>query len=448
MRWDQGEAKRTIERILSLAGPGEWELELTARTSSHTRFARNEISTSGFVEDVDLSVTSRREGRSGSVGTNDLSTAGLKAAIARAAEMRDLMPADPEAVEMLGPQSYPALEKKYDDATARARAAERASGVKTTLGLAQRKSLTSAGFFENRVTHRAIGNSKGNFGYHLSTDAEFSVTMRTGDGTGSGWAAGASPRLDDLDVKSLARRAADKGIASASPRDVPPGDYTVVLEPAAVVDLLQTLQFGALQARAADEGRSVFSKQGGGSRVGEKVVHESVTLRTDPFDPRLPGAPWSVRGGFGGESTDGLPNRPIAWIEKGVLKRLYADRYWAGKTGVEATPFPGSLVLEGGTGSFEGLIAGTDLGLLVTRFFYIRTVNPQTWQLTGLTRDGLFLIEKGKIVHPVTNLRFNESPIVMLQNIEAMSVSSPAGRMVVPAIRSREFTFTSKSDAV
>lgn len=447
MRWDQGEAKKTIERILSLAGPGEWEVELSARTSSHTRFARNEIGTSGFVEDVDLGVTARQDGRSGTVGTNDLSTAGLKAALARAAEMRDFMPVDPETVEMLPVQKYPTLEK-YDDATALARAADRAHGVKATLGLAQRRSLTSAGFFENGVSHRAIGNSRGNFGYHLSTDAEFSVTMRTADGTGSGWAAGSSPRLRDLDAKSLARSAADKGVASAAPRDVPPGDYTVILEPAAVAALLQTLQLGALQARAADEGRSVFSKQGGGSRVGEKVAHESVTLRTDPFDARLPGAPWSVRGGFGEGATDGLPNRRIAWIEKGVLKTLYADRYWAGKTGVEATPFPGSLVLDGGKESLAALIAGTERGLLVTRFWYIRTVNPQTWQLTGLTRDGLFLIEKGKITHPATNLRFNESPLVMLANVEGMTAAVPAGRMVVPAIRSREFTFTSKSDAV
>ncbi|MEK7284217.1 MAG: DNA gyrase modulator, partial [Acidobacteriota bacterium] len=189
MRWDRDEAKKTIERILALAGPGEWEAELSARTSSHTRFARNEISTSGFVEDVDLGVTARQDGRSGTVGTNDLSTSGLKAAIARAAEMRDLMPVDPEAVEMLPAQKYPALEK-YDDATALARAADRAHGVKATLGLAQRRSLTSAGFFENGVSHRAIGNSRGNFGYHLSTEADFSVTMRTADGTGSGWAAG------------------------------------------------------------------------------------------------------------------------------------------------------------------------------------------------------------------------------------------------------------------
>ncbi|MBI1950812.1 MAG: hypothetical protein HYS34_05540, partial [Acidobacteria bacterium] len=174
MRWDRDEAKKTIERILSLAGPGEWEVELSARTSSHTRFARNEISTSGFVEDADLSVTARRDGRSGTVGTNDLSPAGLQAAIARAAEMRDLMPVDPEAVEMLPAQKYPVLEK-YDDATAAARAAERASGVKATLSLARRRALTAAGYFENGVSHRAIRSSKGNFGYHLSTDAEISV---------------------------------------------------------------------------------------------------------------------------------------------------------------------------------------------------------------------------------------------------------------------------------
>jgi len=177
------------------------------------------------------------------------------------------------------------------------------------------------------------------------------------------------------------------------------------------------------------------------------VAHEAVTLRTDPMEPRVPAMPWSAPGPFGGTAS-GLPNRRVAWIEKGVLKTMFADRYWAGKTGVEPTPFPASLVLEGGRETLDTLIAGTDRGLLVTRFWYIRTVNPQTWQLTGLTRDGLFLIEKGKITAPAVNLRFNESPVVMLQNIEGMTPAVPAGRMLVPAIKSREFTFTSKSDAV
>jgi len=443
---DRDGAKQTIERVLSLRKDGDLEVELVARTSSHTRFARNEITTSGFVEDVALTVAARRERRSGAVSTNDLSSEGLKQAVTRAVELRDLMPVDPEWVETLPPQKYPTLEK-YDREAERARAGDRAPGVKAALTLADRRKLTAAGFFENSVERRAIANSKGNFGFNESSDVEFSVTMRTSDGTGSGWASSYSPRFSEVDPKSLARRAADKGVESAKPREVPPGDYTVILEPDAVAALVQTLQFGALSKRAADEGRSVFSKEGGGNRIGEKVAHEAVTLRTDPMEPRVPAMPWSAAGPFGGTAS-GLPNRRVAWIEKGVLKTMFADRYWAGKTGVEPTPFPASLVLEGGRETLDALIAGTDRGLLVTRFWYIRTVNPQTWQLTGLTRDGLFLIEKGKIAAPAVNLRFNESPVVMLQNIEGMTPAVPAGRMLVPAIKSREFTFTSKSDAV
>ncbi len=168
---------------------------------------------------------------------------------------------------------------------------------------------------------------------------------------------------------------------------------------------------------------------------------ESVTIVSDPADPRVPGVPWT-----GG--AEGFPNRRVAWIEKGILKTLHTDRYWARETKREPTQAPGSFVMDGGSGSIDDLVASTERGLLVTRFWYIRTVNPQTAQLTGLTRDGLFLIEKGKITTPCVNLRFNESPVVMLQNAEALSAAVPAGRMVVPAIRARAFTFTSKSDAV
>jgi predicted Zn-dependent protease len=177
------------------------------------------------------------------------------------------------------------------------------------------------------------------------------------------------------------------------------------------------------------------------------MFHESVTLRTDPFDPRVPGGPWSEGFFFAGNSF-GLPNRRVAWIERGVLKSLHVDRYWAQATRTDPTPFPGSLVMEGGSGTLEDLIAATEKGLLVTRFWYIRTVNPQTAQQTGLTRDGLFLIENGRIAAPVVNLRFNESPVVMLQNVEMLSAAEPAGDMVLPAIKSRAFTFTSRSDAV
>jgi predicted Zn-dependent protease len=444
--WTPERARATIEQILSLRTQGDGEVAITARASSNTRFARNEITTSGFTRDLAVRITSVHEGRAGTITTNDLSPAGLKAAVARAEELRALTPPDPEMMELLPKQEYPALVKFHPESAA-ARAKKRAAGVKATLALAARQSLTAAGFYENESVIRAIGNSKGNFGFHRATDVSFSTTMRTADATGSGWAGGSSPRFAEVDPTSLARRAADKGVASARPREAPPGDYTVILEPEAVANLLQYLQFGALLARAADEGRSVFSKEGGGSRIGEKVAHESVSIVSDPFDPRVPGSPWSGGGFFEGR-TDPIPNRRVAWIEKGVLKALHTDRYWAKETGKEPTPFPGSVVMAGGTQTLEELIASTDKGLLVTRFWYIRGVNPQTAQLTGLTRDGLFIIEKGKITGPAVNLRFNESPVVMLQNVEGLTPAVPAGGMVLPAIKSRAFTFTSRSDAV
>jgi predicted Zn-dependent protease len=266
--------------------------------------------------------------------------------------------------------------------------------------------------------------------------------MRTRDGTGSGWAGLDSPRLSDVRAGDLAMRAAKKAQSSAKPRDLAPGKYTLVLEPDAVRGLV--LRLGrALSARAAEEGRSFLSRPGGGTRIGEKLFSEMVTLRSDPFDPRIPDRPWEDTGG-----SSGLPSQKATWIAKGIVEALPRDRYWAGKTGKPPLPFSSSLVLEGGRGTLEDLIAGTERGLLVTHFWYIRSVNAQKVQLTGLTRDGLWLVEKGKIVGPVNNLRFNDSPVNLLANVEAMSASVSTGAMVVPAMRVREFNFTSKSDAV
>ena len=279
--------------------------------------------------------------------------------------------------------------------------------------------------------------------------------MRTADGTGSGYAWFASPRVADIDATSLADRAAAKAESSAHPRDLPPGRYTVILEPAAVADLLMFLAF-SMNARSADEGRSFLSKPDGGSRIGEKFFADGVTLRSDPFDRRNPGNPWTGGGGrFGGRGGDsgGLPARRTTWIENGVIKTLAVDRYWAKKTKVEPVPLSGGLILEGSDKTLDALIAETERALLVTRFWYIRPVNPLNATVTGLTRDGVWLVEKGKIVHPVNNFRFNDSPVNLLKNLEATSVPVRAGgsefsSMIVPAIRARDFLFTSKSDAV
>jgi len=222
---------------------------------------------------------------------------------------------------------------------------------------------------------------------------------------------------------------------------------------------VQMMGFG-MQARAAEEGRSFLSKKGGGTLAGEKLFPEFITLRSDPFNKLYSALPWGGGGGgFGGGGGGfgggggGLPADRITWIENGVVKNLVYDRYWAVKAGKQPTPFPNRLVLDGGGKSLADLIASVDRGLLVTRFWYIRVVNPQSMQVTGLTRDGVFLIEQGKVTAPVMNFRFNQSPVEMLKNTVVMGtpvrVRGGEGQgMIAPAIVAKDFSFTSISDAV
>jgi predicted Zn-dependent protease len=214
-----------------------------------------------------------------------------------------------------------------------------------------------------------------------------------------------------------------------------------VLEPAAVTDLVPLIG-GALNARTADEGRSPFSKPGGGTRIGEKVMDGRVTLYSDPADPQLLGQPFD---------NDGLPLRRIVWIENGVLRNLSYSRFWAQKQGTEPTgpALAGGLALSGGTKSTEEIIAGCARGILVTHFFYIRSLDPRTVLQTGLTRDGTFLIENGKITRSLRNFRWNESPLLMLNRLEDIGrpVVTTTGRLM-PAIRVRDFNFSSLSEAV
>jgi predicted Zn-dependent protease len=447
------DAKKLTDSILAYSKAPECEVFVDVTHSGHTRFAANDVTTSGSARDLAISITSRGEGRSGTTRVNDTDTGALRRAVARSEEMMRAASVDPEFVAGLSAQQYPDIPAFHDE-THQAGAAERGTGVASALKLARERKLNASGYSEVSSRWSAIANKKGNFGYHASTNASFSTTMRTEDGTGSGWAGREAPKFTQIPAGELAERAAKKAVDSAKPREIEPGRYTVILEPQAVADLIGNFG-GALSLRAADEGRSFFSKPGGGTKVGEKVFHESVTMRSDPFDPRIPGRPWAGGGGggflgfggFGGGGFTGLPVGKTTWVEKGVLKALTVDRYWGGKTGKEPLAFAG-LVMEGGTGTLDDLIAGAQKALLVTRFWYIRVVNPQNIQLTGLTRDGVWLVENGKITGSVMNLRFNESPVTLLNNVEAMSAPVSTGEVIVPAIRSSAFLFTSKSDAV
>jgi len=448
MNWTSQKARELCDRILSYSKARECEVSLGLGEAGHTRFAANDVTTAGTARTVRIRITSREGGRSGSTTTDALDDSLLREAVERSEALMAASRPDPEQVEGLGPQHYPEI-PAYDEATALAGPVQRRDGVRPALDQARDRGLNASGFFENTATSAAIANKKGNFAFHRSTSAAYSVTMRTTDGTGSGYAAFASPRAADIDAPALAAQAAAKAETSAHPHDLPPGRYTVILEPEAVADLLMWMVF-SMNARSVDEGRSFLSKPGGGSRVGEKVFADAVTVRSDPFDRRNPGTPWAWAG-FGDPAV--LPARRTTWIEKGVVRSLLVDRYWAQKTKVEPVPFSGGLTLEGSDKTLDALIAETERALLVSRFWYIRFVNPLNVTVTGLTRDGVWLVEKGKVVHPVNNFRFNDSPVNLLKNLEATSKPVRAGgsefsSMIVPAIRAHDFLFTSKSDAV
>ncbi|MFQ6676595.1 MAG: metallopeptidase TldD-related protein, partial [Fidelibacterota bacterium] len=301
-----------------------------------------------------------------------------------------------------------------------------------------KEDLISAGFFENGHAFSSVMNNRGLFAHAETTHASFSVTVRTPDETGSGWAADGSRNVRKVDYIDVSRRAISKAAASRNPRTLEPGTYPVILEPQAVADFVRFAGF-SMNARYADEGRSFFSRPGGGNKIGEKVAGDGITLVSDPAHPELLGRPFWW---------DGLPARRRVWIENGVLKQLFYDRFWAQKQGKEPTGFPSSIVLEGDDRSLEDLIKETDRAVLVTRFWYIRFVDPQTLLLTGLTRDGTFWVEDGEIRHAIKNFRFNESPMAVLNHVTGMTRPERAGGMLVPAIRASQFTFSSLSEAV
>jgi predicted Zn-dependent protease len=439
------DARALADRVLKFSTAGQTRVTISSIWSGNTRFADATITTGGGVTDTSVTVTVTLGRRRASSSTNVLDDAGLKRTVDLAATLARLAPEDPELMPELGPQTYSSvdafIERTTDlDPETRAGAVRAAVDSVRASGKAA-GDVFAAGFLEANGRVVAVANSNGLFAYHRTSDVDFSVTARTPDGTGSGWARSGARDWGRIDPAAVGRIAAQKAVASRNPQSIEPGLYTAVLEPQAVNDLVPLLA-GALSARNADEGRSPFSKAGGGNRIGEKVADERVTLYSDPADPALLGQPFD---------NEGLPVGRVVWIEKGILRNLAYTRFWAQKQGVRPTGGValGGLTLAGGTKSTEELIAGCERGILVTHFFYIRALDPRTVLQTGLTRDGAFLVEKGKITRALKNFRWNESPLLLLNRLEDIGRPEPtaAGRMM-PALRVRDFNFTSLSDAV
>ena len=441
----RAQAEDVAKRALKASTADETRVTINSAARADTRFALNQVTTSGENRDVTVTITATVGGRSASVSTNRLDEASLAQAARQATEIAKLVPANPERMPELGPQQYPPARQR--DVTLPS-PAERAAAAKVVTEQARKAGAIATGFIECRAGATALANSKGLFAYDAANVVTMTATVRTPDGTGSGWACSDGDTFGDIDAQRVAATAVEKAISSRNPVAVEPGRYVTILEPTAVGNLVQLI-VGSMSARAADEGRSFFSKAGGGNKIGMKVVDERVTLITDPADTP------SLSGGF---DFDGQPLEKVVWIENGVAKNLNYDRFWAQKQGKSPTRTSGrSLRMLGGTTSVADMIKSTERGMLVTRFWYIRSVDPRTILNTGLTRDGTFLIENGKVTRPVKNFRFNESPIFFLNSLEAMGPAvrvnasealGAGGATYMPTIKVRDFTFSSLSDAV
>ncbi|MDQ1473384.1 MAG: hypothetical protein QOJ99_4864 [Bryobacterales bacterium] len=448
------EAQKIAQKVIGYSTFPECQVSVTASGQAYTRFANNGITTASLGLRQNVSVTVTRDAKTGSYAADDLDDASLRAAVKKAEELANLAPPNSERLAALGPQQYPRT-FDLDERTAKARAPEMIPHVKTIIDIALKQKLVAAGLIER--THRvtAVANKTGLFGFHEAADSQLTTTVRMADGSSSGWAGQPSTRIAELDSAKLGAVASEKCAQWKNAQRIDPGNYTVVLEPTAAADIVRLIESG-FSGRNTEEGRTFLSKRGGGTMLGEKLFPEFITLRSDPFDPRQPSSPWTG---------DLLPAKAITWIDKGVTANLAYDRYWATKTGKQPTPGGGgrgggggfggggSLQLDGTETPLESLIAGVERGLLITHFWYIRGVNPQTLQQTGLTRDGVFLIENGKITTPVLNFRFLESPVRLLKNTtkvgQAIRVRGlEGGMMIAPALVATDFPLPSISDAI
>ncbi|MES2753142.1 MAG: TldD/PmbA family protein [Pseudomonadota bacterium] len=437
------QAKAILTKVVALSKADECTASLSGGIAGNIRFALNNVSTSGIVDNAELGVQVAFGKRVGIATINAFDDAALARVVQRAEDLAKLAPENPEFVPAVGKQAY-RPSPTFSAATAAITPEYRAKVASDSIGPCKAEKLIAAGFLEDGQSFVAFMNSKGNFGYQKATGLNYTCTVRTEDGRGSGWVGRNLQDSKSFAAASDVRTAMRKASASAEAKALEPGKYTVILEPAAAAGLVGFM-LNFFDARQADEGRSFLSKKGGGNKIGEQVFDPRVNIYADPWDAAVPVMPWDG---------DGLPRTRLPIVTGGKIANLQYSRFWAQKQGKEAIADPGNVLMEGGTKSTADLIKTTERGILVTRTWYIRLVDPQTVLLTGLTRDGTFYIENGQIKYPVKNFRFNESPVIMLNNIDELGkpvrVQGDESNfiMMLPPMKLRDFTFTSLSDAV
>jgi predicted Zn-dependent protease len=405
-----------------------------------TRFANNTIHQNVAERTAHLSVRAVIGGRTARASTNRLDRDSIREVVNQAVAITKLTEPDPELLPLAEPAEFAAPDRWFE-ATAQASPADRARCVAEAIGVVESAGQTAAGIYSTGETVTALFNSRGVAAWYRESMARFSITAMAADS--SGWAKAAACNAAALDPLALAKSAAQKAAASAAPVVLPPGRYTVVLEPAAALDLVGQM-FGDFSATAIRDGRSFLT-----DRVGARLFGENITIIDDALDPLQAGPP------FDGE---GVPRRRLNLVDGGVVREIAYSRQAAAIAGVAPTghglplpneigEVPANIVIAGGDSTLDRMIESTGRGVLVTRLWYIREVDPYEKIFTGMTRDGTFLIENGRVVGGVRNFRFNQGLIEMLSNVEALSESvrasgEEAPEMVVPAMKVRDFNFT------
>jgi len=441
---NQEETKRITDKVMSFSKADECTVTINGSRTGNIRYARNAVSTAGLVENTQLQVQVAFGKKQGTAIINEFDDKSLEKVVRRAEDLARLAPENPEFMPTPDKQAFKAS-NTFSKSTDAIDPEYRAQVAAYSIEACRKNKLVGAGFFTDQSSFETIANSRGVFGHQGQTGVDFTCTVRTEDGRGSGWVRRDANDVSKFDPRAAAEVAMEKARRSADAKALEPGRYTVILEPAATSDLLAYM-FNSFDARSADEGRSFLAKKGGGNRLGEKLFDEQVNVWADPWDKDIPVLPW--------DNGTMLARERMDIIKGGKIAAMNYSPFWARKQGMRAVGAPGNIIMAGGSKSTEELIASTKKGVLVTRTWYIRMVDPQTVLLTGLTRDGTFYIENGKIKHPVKNFRFNESPVTMLNNIdelgrpEVLAGDESQFQLLIPAMKVRDFNFTSLSDAV
>lgn len=427
-------------RVFKLSDADETEVDVGAVSDALTRFANNTIHQHVAEQNLALSVRVVYDGRTARASTNKTDEASLRRVVAAASSLARVQRKDPALLPMPKQQKYQKVRRFYP-ITAAASAADRARAVARVCATAEKTKQTAAGIFTTGLTESILANSRGLFAHYEQTRAEFSITILEKDS--SGWAKSNSPNLVDIDPEALAESASEKAVASRAPREIEPGHYTVILEPPAVLDLVGFLFYDFAGTAVLDQ-RSLFT-----GRMGKKLFGENISIWDDVYHPLQLGAPYDG---------EGIAREKVQLVDCGVPRNLVYARATAKKMKAKPTGHgfslpneygeaPMNLVFSGGKATVDEMVRSTERGVLVTRLWYIREVDPYQKILTGMTRDGTFLIENGRIAGGIRNFRFNQSMIKMLSNVDTLGVPVRAAgeesfEMVVPAMKVRDFHFS------